>query len=156
MLPVFQQLLHPVILTSRRLAVPVARGKLRGRKLYIVRILALTFVIVGTVKFFLIYRVKMNICDKKIPVYDHFLYGVQRIPEQLLFLLPESICHFHRHLLPVQGRKLNHLFCFPSTGCAFSIRQLLSTEHAISFFIVPVCKNSHDSSSFLFFSFLFF
>lgn len=67
MLPVFQQLLHPVILTSRRLAVSVARGKLRGRKLYIVRILALTFVIVGTVKFFLIYRVKMNICDKKIP-----------------------------------------------------------------------------------------
>ena len=114
------------------------------------------FVIVGTVKFFLIYRVKMNICDKKIPVYDHFLYGVQRIPEQLLFLLPESICHFHRHLLPVQGRKCNHLFCFPSTGCAFPIRQLLSTEHAISFFIVPVCKNSHDSSSFLFFSFLFF
>ena len=31
-LPVFQQLLHPVILTSRRLAVSVARGKLRGRK----------------------------------------------------------------------------------------------------------------------------
>ena len=49
MLPVFQQLLHPVILTSRRLAVSVARGKLRGRKLYIVRILALIFVIVGTV-----------------------------------------------------------------------------------------------------------
>ena len=138
MLPVFQQLLHPVILTSRRLAVSVARGKLRSGKLYVIRILALFSVIVGTVKFFLIYRIKMNICNKKIPVCDHFLYGAQRIPKQLLFLLPEGVCHFHRHLLPVQGRKGHKLFGFPPAGGTFSIRQLLSTEHTIPFFVVLV------------------
>ena len=100
---VFQQLLRPVIVALRGLAVSVAGGKLRGGELDVIAVLGAVFVVVRAVKLMRIHAVNVYIRDVELSFPDHLLHGEQRVTEQLLFLLAEGVRHLAGHQLPVQG-----------------------------------------------------